>query len=529
MSIFTETRLPAIPTSTFDLSHDVKLSFKMGYLVPTAAIECLPGDSWKISVQNLLRFAPLSTPVMHKIYVTTHYFFVPNRLLWPKWQEWITGNDESSAHPYIRLGVGTNAALLDPGSLGDYLGIPTGPYGTTSADDIRINPFPIAAYYKIFDEYFRDQNLVTERYLELVDGDNSVFYKQRAENPPLQRAWMHDYFTSALPFAQKGDSVQVPLVTQNDIPVDFNNNTGFQPVFRRSDTNAFATGTVTANSQPGDEKIVTSVDATNPVVYDPQGTLSVDVQAGATNIETLRRAFRLQEWLERNARGGTRYTEHMKAHFRVISSDARLQRPEYIGSVRQNMVISEVLNTAGSETGGPDLQPVGTMAGHGISLGGGSGLNCRCEEHGFIIGMINVQPVTAYMQGIHRSFTRFDKLDYAWPTFANLGEQEVKVKELYVEGITAAEQEETFGYVPRYAEYRYLNSRVAGEMRSTLADWHLARIFNNKPVLNESFILANPDTRIFAVEDPAVHNIYAHIFNNITVNRRLPAFAVPTI
>lgn len=522
MSIFTEVRLPNVPTSNFDLSHDVKMSFKMGLLVPTCAMECIPGDKWRISVQNLLRFAPLSTPVMHKINVTTHYFFVPNRILWDKWEKWITGDDDTSAHPYVRIGSGSGAAAIQEGSLADYLGIPTGPHGATSSDDVRVNPFPIAAYYKIFDEYFRDQNLVTERYLELIPGDNSSLYKSRFENEPLQRAWMHDYFTSALPFAQKGDEVQVPLVTQNDILVDFNNNTGTNPLWRNLTTNAVQTGSVTGTATNVQVGSVNSA-------YDPAGTLSVDVQAGATNIETLRRAFRLQEWLERNARGGTRYTEHMKAHFNVISSDKRLQRPEYIGSVRQNMVISEVLNTAGSDTGTIDLQPVGTMAGHGISLGGGSGLNCYCEEHGWIIGMINVQPVTAYMQGIHRSFSRFDKLDYAWPTFANLGEQEIKVKELYHQGLTAAEMEETFGYVPRYAEYRYMNSRVAGEMRSSLADWHLARIFNNKPVLNESFILANPDTRIFAVEDPNVHNIYAHIFNQVKVNRRLPAFSVPSI
>lgn len=498
----------------------------MGLLCPTVNLECLPGDRWNISVQNMLRFAPLSTPVMHKINVTTHYFFVPNRLLWDKWEKWITGDDETATHPFVNLGQGSDTVFVDEGSLADYMGLPIGPHGAAPADKIKVNPFPIAAYYKVYDEWFRDQNLVTERYLDLADGDNSALYKQRFENEPLQRAWMHDYFTSALPFAQKGDEVQVPLVTQNDILVDYNNNTGGVPVFRNTLTNNLASGTLSAIvTAPG--KIQAASTGTDPVGYDPQGTLSVDVQAGATNIETLRRAFRLQEWLERNARGGTRYNEHIKAHFNQKTSDYRLQRPEYLGAIMQNMVISEVLNTAGGES--TTFQPVGQMSGHGISLGGGSGINYQCEEHGWLIGMISVQPVTAYQQGIHKSMTRFDRLDYAWPTFANLGEQEVKVKELYSEGLTAAEQEETFGYVPRYSEYRYMNSRVAGEMRSSLSDWHLARIFNNKPVLNEEFILANPDTRIFAVEDPLVHNIYAHIWQTINVNRRLPAFAVPSI
>lgn len=524
MSIFTQVQLPNVASSRFDLSHDVKMSFNMGHLIPTCVMETIPGDRFNINVQNMLRFAPLIAPVMHRVHVTTHYFFVPNRILWPEWEKWITGDLDVQA-PYVEISALAGDIQIPVGSLGDYMGLPT---GTAPAEALRVSPFPIAAYYKIFDEYYRDQNLVTERFLELIPGDNTALQAQRFTNDPLSRAWMHDYFTSALPFAQKGDAVQIPLVVDTDIPVDFNNNTGNNPVFRRNDNNALANGAISALvTAPG--SIQAAATGAAAVAYDPNGTLSVDVQAGATDINTLRRAFRLQEWLERNARGGTRYIESILAHFGVKSSDARLQRPEYIGGARQNMIISEVLNTAGAPDGGPDLEAVGTMAGHGISVGGGGHISYYCEEHGYIIGIINVQPVTAYTQGVHKSFTRFDRLDYAWPTFANIGEQEVRVKELWTEGSTNIQQEEIFGYVPRYAEYKYMNSRCAGDFRTTLNYWHLARNFANKPVLNEEFITADPRNDIFAITDAAEDHIYAHIFNRISAIRKLPKFGIPTI
>jgi len=231
----------------------------------------------------------------------------------------------------------------------------------------------------------------------------------------------------------------------------------------------------------------------------------------------------LQEWLERNARGGTRYVESILSHFGVKSSDARLQRPEFIGSSKQNMIISEVLSTAENTEANV---PVGQMAGHGISVGGGNNFSYRCEEHGIIIGIMSVRPKTAYQQGIHKSFLRLDHLDYAFPTFANIGEQEVLVREVYAASPTPAE---IFGYVPRYADYKFLNSRVAGEFKTTLAYWHLGRIFSGNPRLNEDFIKCDPSTRIFAVTDPEEDHIFAHVFNNVSVNRKLPRFGIPTI
>lgn len=239
------------------------------------------------------------------------------------------------------------------------------------------------------------------------------------------------------------------------------------------------------------------------------------------DINSLRRAFKLQEWLERNARGGTRYIENILTHFGVKSSDARLQRPEYLGGSRGNMVISEVLSTADTEN-----SPVGQMAGHGISMTAGNEFSYYCEEHGWIIGIINVQPVTAYQQGLHKSLNRNDRLEYYWPSFANIGEQEVKRSELYV---SDQDNDVTFGYIPRYAEYKYMNSRVAGEMRGNLSFWHLGRIFDQPPVLNQEFIESNPSTRIFAVEDQNVDHIYAHIFNNVKAQRKMPVFGTPML
>jgi len=337
---------------------------------------------------------------------------------------------------------------------------------------------------------------------------------------------MHDYFTSALPFAQKGDAVQIPLTTADNQVVELNI-TGEPGLFEKATGAASTGGTVVNDNGPFPYHHSMHIDG-NPSGYDPNGNLTVDVQSDATDINTLRRAFRLQEWLEKNARGGTRYVENILAHFGIKSSDARLQRPEYIGGSKQNMVISEVLATAQSTA---DNVAVGTMAGHGISVGGGNTFNYKCEEHGFIIGIINVQPETAYQDGLHRSFTRFNRLDYAWPTFANIGEQEIRNKELVAELPNTSDPEGVFGYVPRYSEYKYMNSRVAGEFRTTLDFWHLGRRFNTAfpPALNESFISCYPSTRIFAVTESNEDHIFAHVFNNISAVRKLPRYGIPSI
>ena len=240
----------------------------------------------------------------------------------------------------------------------------------------------------------------------------------------------------------------------------------------------------------------------------------------STTINDLRRAFRLQEWLERAARGGTRYVELIKSFFGVNSPDKRLQRPEYITGIKTPVVISEVLQTSETAT-----SPQGNMAGHGVSVVAGGDSDYYCEEHGVIMGIMSVMPKTAYQQGIHRTFLKFDPLDYYWEQFANIGEQEVFNKELYA---FTANGNNTFGYIPRYSEYKFENNRVAGEFRNSLDFWHEGRIFATEPALNEEFISCNPANRIFAVTDPEVDNLYCHILNKVEAIRPMPVYGTPT-
>lgn len=514
-NIFNSILLPNVSTNNFDLSHDVKMSFQMGKLIPTTAFEVLPGDKFTISPHTMLRFAPLIAPVMHKVRVRTEFFFVPNRILWPEWEKWITGDLVDVEHPYVPM----SDSYTSSGPMA-YMGVPPG-----IANSININPMPSAAYRLIFDEYYRDQNLVETRFVPLVSGDNTTNYGPGSdyEIDCQRRAWVHDYLTGCLPFAQKGVAVQVPLVTQDDIPVELNLAAGDPATFKTQ------AGVVLADGPVLQDGGVARVDTGSPTnaLYDPQGSLTVDVQAGATDINTLRLAFRVQEWLERNARGGTRYIESILSHFGVRSDDARLQRPEYIGGSVQNMVISEVLSTAQTlETGDAIANPVGQMAGHGISVGGGNTFKYKATEHGWILGIISVCPDTAYQDGVPKQFLRQDRFDYAWPSFANLGEQPVVMAEVYADSTTPTN---TFGYAPRYAEYKFLNSRVAGEMRDSLSMWHFGRKFDSEPALNAQFIQCVPRTDPFAVIDPNVDHIYCHIVNRISAVRKLPRYGIPKI
>ena len=522
---FNTVEYPSVRSNVFDMSYDLKFSLNMGDLVPINIQECLPGDKIRMGSDSLLRFAPLISPVMHKVRVTVHHFFVPNRLIWKGWQDFITGGQDpllTPALPYI-ADAGVNV-----GDLADYLGLPISP----NID--KFSALPFAAYQMIYQEYYRDQNLIPDVPFELIDGNNNGNWNNL--NKLRKRAWMHDYFTASLPFAQKGPAVSIPIGTLPDVPVylDANGNAGairpkgggnFAGLVPNSvvSQNAFAiTGTDATMSTRAGSNVV------NESVYDPNGTLKAYTSSlvfQASTINNLRVAFKLQEWFEKNARGGSRYIENIFAHFGVKTRDYRLNRPEYLGGSIQPMVISEVLQTSESAD-----TAQGNMAGHGISAGGGKNFNYYCEEHGYVISIMSVLPVPAYQQGIPKHFSKFDRLEFGWPTFAHLGEQEVKNRELYYASTdTPAVNNATFGYVPRYSEYRYNPSRVAGEFRTSLNFWHMGRIFASRPHLNQSFIEMDDESvnRVFAVPDSAVNKIYAHVFHRIKAVRKLPKYGTP--
>lgn len=460
----------------------------MGDLVPVLAMEVLPGDRIRIGSENLARLAPMVAPMMHRVDVRVEYFFVPNRLIWDNWEKWITNggddpvepSDVLPAHPTIAYGDGTGGTL-QYNKLCDYLGLPDPAQCPISTGSETVSALPFAAYQKIYNDYYRDQNLIDKVTDLCVDGNNNG-------QPQLftlrKRAWEADYFTKALPFAQKGESVDVPLgEIQLKSGWDTNSTPVFEiagPAFPTVDTNIMQDGTGTsfihAASVPG---------IANKMAYDPNGSL----EAGNTTINDLRLAYRLQEWLEKNARGGTRYAELIRSHFNVSPQDSRLQRSEYIVGTKNAIQISEVLNTTGTTDA-----PQGSMAGHGVQYAAGNWGKYFAQEHGYVIGIMSIMPKTAYQQGIPRHFLKYnDPTEVAWPTFANLGEQPVQNREIMAFYDSGTGSTETFGYMPRYMEYKNLHSRVAGEFRTSLDFWHMGRIFSKftPPVLNQESASTN--------------------------------------
>ncbi|MEM3318734.1 MAG: major capsid protein [Thermoplasmatales archaeon] len=536
---------PRVGKNAFNLSYDKKVSLKFGQLVPIHVQETLPGDIFKGQSQTLLRFAPMMAPIMHRVDVYVHFFYVPNRILWKNWENWITGNDDEAVPPWFT--VPYSGVYAQNGTVLDHLGMPSSETPGVVYDDVdadqypekQFNALPVAAYQRIWYEYYRDQNLEfpdsTVQDCMLVDGEN-VFQEGTLEEgsmiPSIRyRSWQKDYFTSALPWPQKGDMALLPI--SGDITMkDPDPNVG--TAIRNLSDNSFA-APVGANLIKGGSGQFGRETWTTPAerLYDVWLDSSKKYKLGDSNttIEDLRRAARMQEWLERNARGGTRYVESIYSHFNERVKDYRLDRPEYIGGGRQRVNISEVLQT--SET---NDTPQGEMAGHGISAGRSGGYNYRCNEHGWIIGIMSVMPKAAYYQGVPRYFgARKDRLDYYWPSFAHLGEQAIQNKELFLD-LQSVEvgMEDTFGYTPRYAEYRMNYSTVAGDFNSSLDFWHLARKFSNPPALNHQFVHVNDSDvygdldRIFAVKDGTDY-LWAHVYHDIMAIRPIPKFAIPTL
>lgn len=521
MKQFEKIPISAPKKSVFDLSHERKMTINMGELVPSFIQEVIPGDSFKVDFEALLRFQPLLAPIMHRVNVYQHFFFVPNRIVWNEWEEFITGGRSGNldpVHPVFTGNLSDFKLVMTLGGLADYLGVPVQNFTNTAMPSPDISQLPFRAYQQIYNDYYRDQNLSDE-----VDFSKGTHYDFASDlNPNFvklntlrKRAWEKDYFTSALPWAQRGGDVNLPIgsiapVTSTVSPQLYNVTKSAFPITVDVQTNAL--GNI--------------VDPTNPNdVYQIHGQYADLSNATSSTVTEVRRAFALQRWLEKMARGGARYIEQMLTIFNVKSSDARLQRAEYLGGGKMPVKISEVLQTSATEVGSAQAN----MAGHGFASGQTAGFTKTFEEHGFIIGILSVMPRTAYQEGLPRIFSKFDRFDYYWPDFAHIGEQAILSKELYLSDTTTSEN--TFGYQPRYAEYRYGIDTVHGDLRASLAFWHLGRIFGGMPVLNQDFIecnQANDDlTRIYPVEDMTFQKLIVQTYANVRAIRPVSKYGEP--
>lgn len=526
MKLFDSIKVRKPKLNKFDKSHERKLSLDMGKLVPILLEEIIPGDKFRVNTEIMMRLIPMLAPIMHRVNVYTHYFFVPNRLVWSEWEDFITGGrlgTSAPVHPHFLASDLTNEGFMQGRStLCNYFGLPTTTDAATSTGDALINALPFRAYQLIYDEYYRDQNVQAELDILKTSGLISPGAEFTKLNTLRQRAWEKDYFTSSLPFAQRGPAVGIPV----DIDAD-------APVLGKPVNGGTSSMVVEAIEQPGSLStgLTLQVDQTLPNTPTKLWARLTGLSS-STSINDLRRSIRLQEWLEKNARGGARYIEQILSHWGVVSSDARLQRPQYIGGGKAPVQISEVLQTVQQVADdAPVGDPLGEMGGHGFSVGNMNGFSKRFEEHGFVIGIMSVLPRTAYQQGIHKMWSRMDKLDYAWPEFANLGEQEVLQKELYFTGATPSGDllpDAVFGYQSRYAEMKYGCSSVHGEFQDSLAFWHMGRIFDDVPLLNEAFVSSDPTKRIFANES-ANETLYCHLYNRVDALRPLPYYGTPML
>lgn len=557
-NIFNSIRLKRPKRNVFNLSYENKLTLNMGELVPIMTMPIVPGDKFRVNTEMLVRLAPLVAPMMHRVNVYTHYFFVPNRLVWNEWEDFITkGIDGTDAPvlPYFPLSqdwtsVSTEAYIrqyFGDSTLWDYLGLPTLSgvgnknypnivNGVRVPDGFKVSALPFRAYQLIYNEYYRDQNLTDPIEFGLDSG--AIASADVGKLLTLRRrAWEKDYFTSALPWLQRGPDVTVPVGGAfGDVTVD---PAAGNQRFVDKNGNVFLPATTegTGMIQMGESGHTPSVvgqlftgdnqgqfTSQSRVWFDPNGTLKVNGDEAGISIQDLRTSNALQRWFERNARGGSRYIEQILAHFGVRSSDARLQRPQFLGGGKMPIAVSEVLQTSSTD----ETSPQANMAGHGISAGTNNGFQHYFEEHGYVIGLMSILPRTGYQQGIPRDFTKFDNMDFYFPEFAHLSEQEIKNQELYVTD-DPTYNEATFGYTPRYAEYKYKDSEAHGDFRGNLSFWHLNRIFTDKPNLNTTFVECNPSNRVFATSDTQDDKFWVQIYQDVKALRLMPKYGTPML
>lgn len=511
-----------IPRSSFDAQKTYKTTFDAGYLVPVIVDEVLPGDTWNLKMTAFSRLATPLYPIMDNMIMESFFFFVPNRLVWNNWvklmgQQDNPGDSISYTVPQMTSPAGGYAV----NSLSDYMGLPTAGQ-ITGSNTVTHSALYHRAYNLIWNEWFRDENLQNSVVVDKGDA---------ASNPSdyvlLRRGKRKDYFTSALPWPQKGSAVTLPLGTS--APVNLSTTVFNQGRMLRYDNHAApgAQGTLTALAGTGNIDITGVANG----VYDPNGTLYADLSsATAATINQIRQSFQIQRLLERDARGGTRYTEILRSHFGVVSPDARLQRPEYIGGGSTPININPIAQTSATNVTGGST-PLGNLAAMGTSLAHGHGFTYSAVEHGMIIGLVSVRADLTYQQGLPRMWSRKTRYDYYFPVFAHLGEQAVLQKEIYCTGTSA--DDDVFGYQERWGEYRYKPSQITGLFKSTSAGtldaWHLAQKFTSAPTLNSTFIQDNPPVnRIVAVGDAANGKQFLFdAFFDIRMARPMPMYSVP--
>ena len=524
--------------STFDLSHEHKLTLNMGQLVPVYLQEVIPGDTFSVTSDMFMRLMPLAAPMMHKVNCYVHFFFVPTRLVWDEWDKFLTGGpngDAEPVYPYLTAASGIDTSI---GSLSDYFGIPR-----QLNPNLHINALPFRAYNLIYNEWYRDEQLIELKVVNTGSGlDSGATYDV------YRRAWKKGYFESALPWTQRGDAAQVPLnggvpvVSTDGVPFTaeyatqvHNMGTGYEAEETRRvmPTQSSASNVkINVDGSNLDWRAVGATTIPNPYsettwagVQNFTGLVAALGESGlGIDIRDIRLASAVQKYLEKNARGGVRYIEWLRSHFGVRSSDARLQRPEYLGGGKSPIVIGEVLQNSESGT-----TPQGWMAGQGISAQRSLGWTRSFEEFGYVLGILSVLPTATYEQGLHKMWTRFGRYEQIMPAFAGVGDQAVYNKELYA---ASDEPDGVFGYVPRFEECRRMPSSVHGDFRvkgGTLGYWHLGRAFDDTPVLSQEFIECNPSQRVFAVEDSAYDKLLVDIYHNVKAIRPLPKNGIPGI
>lgn len=482
----------------FNLSHTQLLTCRMGQLVPVGLTEVLPGDTFQHAASALIRAAPLATPPMHPVRIALRHFFVPNRLVWDDWEDFITGGpdgNDQSVFPTI--------SFDEPpaGSLADYLGVPpnneTGPF--------EVNALPFRAYALIFNEWYRDQDLVNPLVIDTSEGPDTT------TNTTLQlAAWEKDYFTTCRPWEQKGPTVTLPLGTTapitGAITTARNGGEGGATALLRPHESDFPGGTdIGVDTGPWTNNIQLLADS-----------LEVDLSsATAATVNQLRLAMALQRYEEARARYGSRYTEYLR-YLGVRSSDARLQRPEYLGGAVTNLQFSEVLTTTAANPGENVTVGAAQMAGHGIGLNKTNRYRRFFEEHGFVISLMHVIPQTMYPSGLFRHWNRRVKEDYWQRELEHIGQQPVFKKEIYIDDSDA---EGVFGYQDRYDDYRRAESSVHGEFRNVLGDWHFARNFGGDIALNADFVRCVPSVQPFQAQ--ANDTLYCAVRHQLVARRML--------